>query len=423
MALRNALVIAYYFPPMGLSGVQRTLKFCKYMPGHGWNPIVLTTSPQAYYAFDDGLASELGPDALVYRTAPDISRFAARKRGLPMKYPSYLGQKIKKALLQTVFQPDSRRMWKKHAVALGEKIINEHKIDVIYATAPPFTDFLVAYELSKKYNIPFITDYRDLWVDNAFYFYATPFHKSYSIRLESKVLTYAEKSIVTSRYMKERMLMRYKFMSHNDITIIPHGYDSEDFLPWAGVRPDRNMFTITHSGLFPDDLTPKYFLKALAIFLKRTPSARAHVEARFIGLLRNSHKRLIRRLKLEGVVKASGYLPHSEAVKNLMESDVLWMMITNEIATPSRLYEYIGAMKPILICAPEGNIRQAALDTKAATATGPKDTKAIAAAIEELYGKWRNGGLPRPDKAYAGKFDRGMLTRELARELSLAAKI
>lgn len=418
----HSLFVAYYFPPMGLSGVQRTLKFVKYLPQNGWDVSVLTTDSPAYYAFDDSLIEDIDFNHTnIYRTPPDISRIAKPKNGGNLTYPSHFSQKLKRLVLQTIFQPDSRISWKKSAVKLGMQIIEENPIHTIYATAPPYTDFLVASELSKNSGLPYILDYRDLWVDNAYYYYVTPFHKSKAINLETKSLTYAKRIVVINRYMKEKLLQRYKFLSHEDISIIPHGYDEEDFAPFRNTKPDPNYFTITHSGLFPDDLTPKYFLKALSLYIKKNPEAKSKIKSVFIGLMRKSHLKMIKKYGLSDIVELQGYVPHNECIAEMMKADVLWMMAPNEIVTPSRLYEYIGARKPIFINISEGSIRQTALETEAAMATSHKNVNEIVEAIDHLYNSWRQGTLPKPNLSYAESFERKRLTTLLARELAFSA--
>lgn len=422
--VRNVLIIAYYFPPMGLSGVQRTLKFVKYLPEFGWHPHVLTIEPSAYYAFDESLLADLDPDKVtIHRTRPDLSKVAKRKDGKPIKYPSRFMQRLKRMALQTVFQPDSRISWKKAAIELGNQIIEENDIHAVFATAPPFTDFLVADALAEKHGLGFVLDYRDLWVDNAYYFWATPFHKSYSIGLETSVLTHAKRAIVINRYMKETMLRRYSILSHEDISIIPHGYDSADFAGKHSIRPSRDKFTLTHSGLFPDDLTPKYFFKALAKFLTKNPEAKHKLDARFVGIMRKGHLKYIKKYKLDENVTLKGYVPHNEAIENLLESDVLWFMIPNVIATPSRMYEYIGARKPMIVCAPEGNIRQTAMESGATISCDPKNVNEICTAIETFYNLWKTNRLPEPNEDYVNSFDRKNLTGLLARELALSANV
>ncbi len=412
----NALVIAYYFPPMGLSGVQRTLKFVKYLTHFGWNPIVLTSNSNDYYAYDNYLTAELESlNITVLKAGKEV-----KENFKPKKFPSYFTQKIGRAVLQSIYLPDSKIGWKKYAVEKAKFLFEKYKINVIFSTAPPYTDFLVAKELSEMYSVPFVIDYRDVWVDNSFNFYPTPFHKSYHIKLEKDVLTCASKIIVTTRHSKETILKRYRFLSHNDVVIIPHGYDIEDFEDKHFV-PDRNRFVITHSGLFQDNRTPKYFLKALSNFLKKNSEAKNKITAKFVGLMRKGHLKYIKKYGLTENVEILGFKNHSETIDELITSDVLWLMMFDVDRSPGKLYEYIGAKKPILISSPDGNMRQTALDTKAAIATEPKDVAEIEAAIAKLYSQWQSGNLPKPDKNYASLFDRKKLTHELSRELSLAA--
>ncbi len=423
---KKVLIIAYYFPPMGLSGVQRTLKFSKYLPEYDWQPIVLTSSPRSFFAYDETLLNEIDPEKVeVYRTEKGS---AAGKKEIVnnrkiSKFRSYTVQRIGRAIIQTIYQPDSKIRWKKPALELGRKILQEHQIDVIFATAPPFTDFLVARQLSKEFGIPFIVDYRDVWIDNPFHFFATPFHKMYSVGLETEILTYAKKAIVTDRRTKELLLQRYSLVGHDDITIIPHGYDEADFEPFRHLKPDKNYFTITHSGLFQDNRNPKYFLKALSLFIAENPEAAKKVKANFIGLMRPGHQKYIKKYKLENNVEQFGYLSHADTIEKLMLSDVLWLMLNDTVRSPGKLYEYFGANKPILACLPDSTMKKLAIDTKAAICTQPKDVQAIKEAIAKFYGLWKKDLLPIPDKNYTQSFDRFKLTANLAKELASAMDI
>ena len=422
MEIRNVLVIAYYFPPMGLSGVQRTLKFVKYLPDYNWNPIVLTHTPTTYYAFDDTLLNEIeSKNIQIYRTTS--KKKINKSRFITRKFPSYFTQKLGRAILQTIYIPDSKVRWKENAIDLGSKIIKENEISVIYATAPPFTDFLIAKELSKKFEIPFIVDYRDNWVDNPFHFYPTPFHKLKSIELETDILKHTKRAIVISRYNKELLIKRYKLISHNDISIIPHGYDDDDFSDYEKVKPNPNKFTITHSGVFQDDRTPKYFFKAISNLLKSNNSIESKLELRFVGVMRKSHQKLIKKYKLDNFVTCTGYLSHIDSVKNILESDVLWLMQNDNIRTPGKLYEYFGARKPMLVCVPDGFIRSLALESKAAIATDPQDVLQIEKAITTFFKLWEKKILPAPSDEFVTQFNRKNLTSDLARELALALDV
>lgn len=419
MEQMNVLVISYYFPPMGLSGVQRTLKFVKYLPLFGWNPIVLTTNVPKYYAFDEDLINEIGSLGIeVYRTEATNQTLKKIK-----KFPStYWFHKLGRIFLNFFLQPDTKITWKKKAIVLGRDILRKHNVDVIYSTAPPFTDFLVAQQLSREFNVPFVVDYRDVWVDNPFQLYPTLIHKNFSRKLEEEVLKEASSIIVTYRGTKEILLSRYQFLKSEDITIIPHGFDSEDFDKYGSCTVNPRKFVVTHSGLFQDDRNPKYFLKAFSQFIEERKDEIVK-EAWFIGLMRKSHFRYIRRYKLEQNVKLFGYQPHQEVIRLLCQSNVLWLVFEDNVRSPGKLFEYFGARKPILICAPDGYMKRLALESNCAIGVEPRDVEGIFHALNTFYDFWSGNSLPRPSEDFVKKFDRKILTSELARQLSLSCKI
>ncbi len=419
MGEHNVLVISYYFPPMGLSGVQRTLKFVKYLPDFGWNPIILTTQPKSYYAFDDELEHEVQSLGVkIYRTSSTRS-----ERKKIKKFPSnYLFQNFGRLLLNFFLQPDTKISWRKRALDLGERIIKANPIDVIYATAPPFTDFLIARDLSRKFDKPFVIDYRDVWVDNPFQLYPTFFHKSFSRKLEENVLKETEKIIVTYRGIKDILLTKYRFLKSQDIMIIPHGYDAEDFNSVSNIMPDTKKFVVTHSGLFQDNRNPKYFLKAFSRFI-RTRDDGIPKEAWFIGIMRKSHLRYIRTYDLETNVKLFGYKPHKDIIQILKQSTLLWLMFEDTIRSPGKLYEYFGAQKPILICAPDGYMKRLALESQSAIAVEPRDVDGIQQALNTFYDMWLQSALPIPTREFIEQFDRKKLTQELAKQLSLSSNL
>lgn len=415
---KTVLIIAYYFPPMGLSGVQRTLKFAKFLPEYGWKPMVLTSPISPYYAFDDTLEKERESLGIpVFRTTS--KRKTKQKQ---VKFPSTIIQKTARFFSSAIFQPDRFISWKARAVRKGERIFAKNKIDAIFATAPPFTDFLVAKELSEKFGVPFIVDYRDVWIDNPFHYFPTKFHRNYCIKLENEILNKSRKIIVTSRTTKELLIKRYGIVSYDDIVIVPHGYDTDDFEPYKDVTPNAAKFTITHSGLFQDNRTPKFFLKALSEFINKNKIEPGLLEARFVGIMRKNHLKLIGKYNLQGYVNITGFQNHSDVIRNIMQSDVLWMYLDDTVRSPGKLYEYIGARKPLLLCVSEGEMRRTALDTKAAIATNPKDTGMILKAIETYYQLWLEKKLPQPDESFAGRFDRKILTGNLAKELTLVTE-
>lgn len=417
--MRKCLFIAYYFPPMGLSGVQRTLKFAKYLKNYGWEAVILTTYNQNYYAYDESLNNELLETGLsVYRTNDKN-----KKKKINANLPNYTIQKIGRFFLNFANIPDSKVKWKKYALSTAESIFKEHNIEAIFSTAPPFTDFLIGKELSEKYNIPYLIDYRDSWTDNEFHYFPTPYHKNKAIKLEDKILKTSTKAFVISRYAKEMLIKRYKFLSYDDVVILPHGYDSEDFKFFNDIKPDINYFTITHSGVFQDNRTPKYFFKAIQKLIKEQPSIAKHLKIRLVGLMRKSHIKMIKKYKLENVVSCIGFVKHKEAINYLLDSDILWLMLNDNIRTPGKLWEYFGAKKPILATIPNGSMKALCQQYKASIVTPPKNIDEIKSAILKYYELWQAKDLPKPDNNFVNLFDRKLLTEELAKQLSYSIQI
>jgi hypothetical protein len=213
---------------MGMGGVQRTLKFAKYLRDYGWESVVVTDSPKKYYAVDESLLNEaIDCGIKIERTGTEVFDV----KNIIIKAPNERVRKYKSKLSQFFFIPDSKISWKKKALKKVDEIWKKYDgFDLIFATAPPYTDFLIGQSIKKKYKVPLVIDYRDLWVDNkVLNLYPTYYHKMSNIRLEKKVLSEANKVITTNRKTKELIITRYGNVDYNDVKIIPHGYDQEDY--------------------------------------------------------------------------------------------------------------------------------------------------------------------------------------------------
>jgi glycosyltransferase involved in cell wall biosynthesis len=420
---RRVLVIAYYFPPLGLSGVQRTLKFVKYLPKFGWQPTVLTVTPTGYYAQDYSLLDELHPLHIeIIRTGSLDPNRLFRKKGI-VKMPSERWRKILTFLSDTFFIPDNKIGWKRKALQAAERAFQQQPFDVIFATAPPFTDFLIGMELHEKFKKPLVIDYRDPWLDYPFKYYPTPLHKLFNYLLEKKVLKSSARIITTNRRVKELMLKRYKFLTYNDVTIMPQGYDPEDFRGSSPPRPvKKDTMVIAHAGVFYADRTPKYFFQALKKIFSEHPDLKGKIEAWFIGNFHDEHGALAKEMGLESDIVLTGYLDHRHCVQHLMAADVLWLMIRNDRQSPGKLYEYLGARKPILACVPEGFLKQTIEEAEAGVIVAPDDVDGIASNILRYYELYRNGQLPKPKEDVVQKYNREELTRELAKIFGFLAE-
>jgi glycosyltransferase involved in cell wall biosynthesis len=414
--MKKVLIIAYYFPPLGGSGVQRTLKFVKYLPQFGWQPTVLTVGNTAYYAKDDSLLKEIESlNIRIIRTQSTDPNSLIHKKKDIVKMPKERNRRILNFISDTFFIPDNKIGWKRHAVKAASEVLAKEKFDVIFATAPPATDFLIGVELKKRFKVPLVVDYRDSWLSYPFKFFPTPLHRYLHFRKEKMVLHKSDMITVTHRRVKEEILTRHRFLRHEDVVILPHGFDPEDLLvDNPGVLPHIEKMRITYSGMFYGTKTPVYFLQALAKVFKENPQLRGRIEACFAGLFRPEHINLVNQLGLQNSVNLLGYLEHKESVRYLLASDVLWMMMQDDWETPGKIFEYIGAKKKILGCVPKGYMRTI-IEEAGGDCVEPTDVNAIAGKIVELYGKYERNELKGARPEIAEKYNRLKLTGELTK--------
>lgn len=422
----KVLVIAYYFPPLGLSGVQRTLKFVKYMPNNGWHPTVITTGNIAYYAHDKSLQNELDKLGInVIRTSSSDPNAVLSKLGT-VKMPNEKARKILNLLSQTFFIPDNKISWSKKAFQSALEILSKEKFDAIFVSAPPFSAFNMAAKLKKKFDIPLVVDYRDLWYKSYFAFYPTPFHSLLHKRMEYLSLRTADKVIVTNRKIKEKLLNYYKFLTFEDVVIIPHGFDPEDFSTAKSIPKTTDKLIITYSGIFLEYNTPKYFLEAFKQLTIERPDVASKIELHFVGYLRKENQKLIRKLKLEEFVKDFGYMNHDEALRKVMASDVLWFMIGKkrniDAILPGKMFEYFGTGKPVIASVPEGAAKSASIEYGASFITEPDDVMAIKDAIYKAYQLYLKGQLPVANESFIDKHRRDFLTETLIKQFQLLIK-
>ena len=425
-APQRVLVVAYYFPPMGGSGVQRVAKLVKYLPRYGWAPEVLTVEPGGYLAFDASLLAEIeSAEVPIHRTSSwDPTRLFRPKQatGLPR-------EDVRRRVSewsQYLFIPDNKIGWAPHALRRGKQLLAEQRFDAIFASAPPYTALLVAARLSRISGLPLVADFRDDWIENPRHVYPTSAHRALHQWLEGYVLRASKEVITINPFIQKQLQARAAAADVQvPVRVLPQGFDPEDFeaasVPRLPKKKDKKM-RLLYSGLFYDAQTPDFFLQGLAAFIARRPEARRHVEAVFIGLVPEASQRLAEKLGLGKIVRYQGYLSHRETVAHLRAADVLWMTIGErpgaEGISTGKLFEYMGAQKPILALVPPGAAQQAIEPYGAARVVPPADVAAIADALEAFFEAWRSGALPRPDAAYVQRFNRIRLAGTLASILS-----
>ncbi len=426
---------------MGLSGVQRTLKFAKYLPEFGWEPTVVTSEPAGYFAYDDSLQEEVRQAQLqVHRTASwDPTRLFGRKKVISL--PPERTRRALSFLSQLFLIPDNKVGWWLPARRKALELHRKEPFDLIFSTAPPYTAHLIAAGIARSSRLPLVLDFRDDWMGNPRHHYPTAIHRSLSARLEEGAVSSATRIITINEVIRRNLVARNADVLHpDDVIVIPQGYDPSDFTTLGddhAAREDharpaeesssasapsedvRKVFRLLYSGVFYHAQTPEPFLRGLADFINRRPEVKSNIEATFVGLLPESAVRLADELAVGDLIRYTGYLQHSEAVAEISSADVLWMMIGRsegaESISTSKLYEYFGARKPILGIVPEGAARSELRRYEAAEIADPDVVSDVSVAIERLYTSWERSTLPAPPESFVEQFDRKRLTRSLAR--------
>jgi len=428
--MRRVLVIAYYFPPMGLSGVQRIAKFVKYLPHYGWQPTVLTVYPGKYFAYDTSLLREVeASGAEIIRTATlDPLRLLAGTQGQlerPLQMPSERLRRLWNIVNGWLFVPDNKIGWLPLAVRAGEAMLKQHRFEVLFASSPPPTALLIGARLQQKSHLPFVVDYRDDWLENPRQLFPTRWHRWLHARLERYVLRRATCAITINTTLARQLSKRLPGDKGAPI-VIPHGFDPEDFENAPILPRSPKRLCLLYAGVFYDAQQPDDFFQGLAQWLGQQPEAREHVEAVFIGLQPPHVPQRVAQLGLNDIVRFEGYRSHPETIAALKTADVLWMTVGEQpgaagIST-SKLFEYIGSRKPILALVPEGEARTLLQEYGAAYLAPPHDVPAIACALARIYTDWKAQRLPEGKAEVVNRHSRRLLTRHLAEVFTMACR-
>jgi glycosyltransferase involved in cell wall biosynthesis len=360
--MNKVLIITYYWPPSGGAGVQRWLKFSKYLPEFGWEPVILTVDPNyaAYPVTDYSLGNDLHKSVKVFRT-PAINYFSIfnkDKSKIPTAgFANSLNNSLKGKLLRFIrgnfFIPDPRRGWNNYAFKKACEIIGTEGIRHIITTSPPHSTQLIGLKLRKRYQeINWIADLRDPWTDIYYYdqFYPTFLSKRIDSCLERRVLKKADRITTVGPSLKSSFSLKVNGIA-NKIEVITNGYDEDDFKGIAANEPAR--FTITYVGTLSDKYPVDGFLEALA----RIKKDEKDFLIRFVGIVPENIKRRIVSEFPPDSIEVIPYTHHDEAIKFMMNSSMLLLVIpehrNNRNIITGKIFEYIASGKPILCLGPE----------------------------------------------------------------------
>lgn len=361
---KKLLIITYYWPPAGGPGVQRWLKFVKYLPDFNVQPIVYIPENPTYPIIDNGLQSEVSEKAIILKNKIKepygLASFFGKNKTKKISSGIIPNQKkqsfVEKTLLWVrgnIFIPDARFLWVKPSVKYLKKYIIENQIDTIVTSGPPHSLHLIGLELKKELNVKWFADFRDPWTTIGYHkalklsSYADKKHKA----LEKEVLTTADTIIVTSKTTKTE----FQAITSQPIEVITNGYDVEKVTK----QPLDDKFSLAHIGSFLSERNPRILWKALKELTKENPDFRRDFQLKLIGAVSQEVLDTISEFRLNDYVLNLGYVSHQEAVEHQRKSQVLLLIEINSEDTksiiPGKLFEYMVSERPIIALGPEGS--------------------------------------------------------------------
>lgn len=416
--MKRVLIITYYWPPSGGAGVQRWLKFAKYLPGYDWEPVILTVDPQdaTYPVTDPTLNQEINPSTRVYRTrSKELFSLYKKVSGAgQVPHAGFAGETHRISFKQIIarfirgnfFLPDPRKGWNRFAAKKAGEILSNEKIDCIVTTGPPHSTHLIGIKLSEKYRIPWVADFRDPWTDIYYYkqFYPGYFANKYNKKKEKEVLEKANMVLTVGPTLQE-ILGEKITLGRDKVKVITNGYDPDDFKNLEA--PDPDYFTLTYVGTIAETYPLEPFFKALKSLLNEFE----HMRVRFIGTISSKFLQMIKELP-QGQIKIMSYVEHATAIGYMSSSDALLLVIpshaSNKGILTGKLFEYLAVARPVLLIGPEdGDAASILREAKSGSICSGMDEKEIKNILSQL--------IKAPPTVYPVKsYNREIITRKLA---------
>lgn len=430
MSKRRVLVIAYYFPPSGGSGVQRALKFVKYLPVSGWQPVVVTVDPEsaAYPNLDPEMMADVPAEVPVYKTDSwdpynlyagftQTSKDSAVSVGFLSDKPITLRERFARWLRANVFIPDARVGWYYYALKQARKLIEEEQIDAVFTTGPPHSTHLIGRALSRRYGLPWIADFRDPWVDIDFLeeLPMTGLAKRINASLEQSVLD--ESSLVLT--VSPAIERKFAAKTNTTCATIYNGFDGADFQGKTARRPD--FFYVSHVGNMNAARNPEVLWRVLAKGIDAGQFPKLKI--RLVGNVDASVMQSLTSTGLDRLVEQVPYCPHHEAVQYMKGSGALLLPINRVFSAKGivtgKLFEYLAAGKPIIGIGPsDGDAANIIDETMAGKMIDYENDDAMSHYLHALYNAWeKNETFLEADTAAIAAYSREGQTAQLAKLL------
>ena len=432
--MKRVLIITYYWPPSGGSGVQRWLKMSKYLPENGWQPVIYTADDAEYPVEDKSLEKDVTPEAEVIRR-PIVEPYSFYKKFLGIKK----GEKVKAGFINegarknswkenlsvwlrgNFFIPDARCWWIKPSVRFLSKYLKEHPVDAMISTGPPHSMHLIAKALHKKFNVPWVADFRDPWTEIDYYnkLKLTRWADRKHHRLEHEVLSTADKVVTVS----PNWAWRLNRLGAKGALTIYNGYDGDDSAQQTSTLPKE--FTLTYLGVLSAIQNPENLWKVLGELVKEDASFSKDFRINMIGQIDSSVKQSIIDNGLSGHVVFTPYIPHEKVGQAQKNATLLLLLLMPDTEIRAKglltgkMFEYMASGRPILCIGPEdGDAADILTKTNAGVTVGFDNKEKIKEVVKDFYKRYLDNGLSENTGASVEQYSRRNLAREYSNILN-----
>ena len=427
--MNKVLIITYYWPPSGGGGVQRWLKFVKYLPEFGWEPVVYTPEKQTAPAYDESLLKDV-PEGITVVRRPIIepygiyNKITGKKKGeaqgaafASSKKSNPVVEDMANRIRSNLFIPDARALWVRPSVRYLKKYLKTQGIHTVITTGPPHSMHLIGLKLKQDLDIKWVADFRDPWTDIDYYgqLKLTKAADKKHRELERIVLFYADLVISVSEFNRKKLFEK----ANCKITVITNGYDESD-IPDTSVRLDEK-FTISHIGTFMANRNPEALWDVLKELIRENEDFRNDFELRLTG---KTDKTVLDAIDAKGLmifVKMSEPVSHEKAV-NIQRSSQVLLLTVNQTGdakgmVTGKVFEYMASKRPVLAIGPEdGDLAKILKETHTGVISDFEDRTKLKKHILDYYDRYKSGKL-EVNPVNLEKYSRKNLTRQLVEYL------
>ena len=430
----KVLIITYYWPPTGGSGVQRWVKFAKYLRNFGWEPVIYTPSNPEMPAKDESLLKDIPKDIEVvkqpiwephdlYKRFSGLKKEASLGAGMASESSgSGFKQKLAMWVRGNFFIPDARKFWIKPSVSFLINHLKDHPVDAIVSTGPPHSMHMIARGVKKATQIPWIADFRDPWTNIDFIeeLNLTTWGKASHAQMEKSVLTEATEVVAVTPTMAKEL----GAIVNRTVHVVTNGFDENDFQQSVSSNPHTG-FTLLHIGTMNKARNPEMLWEAIKELCDEHSGFKEAFKLRLIGRIDSAVYASVTKYELGSHVDLLDYIPHDKIISEQQNADALLLLVNEApnayLLYQGKLFEYIASGRPILTIGPDqGDTKELLKELGQETYANFDDKEGLKSHLFNLYQDYEKGALAGVPSTESTRFSRKKLTQDITSILNKA---